>query len=298
MSIVIENLSKSYGPVRALQNVSCTWEPGKLYGLLGRNGAGKSTLLSAVTQRLFPDGGSVTVDGEPIGDNDRALSKMYLMSEKLYYPETMRVKDAFRWSQAFYPNFDREFAWKLAGAFQLNTSAKVSKLSTGYSSIFKIVVALSTNAPYVLLDEPVLGLDANHRDLFYKTLLARYAERPFTAVISTHLIEEISHLIEDVVILHHGQVLAQGTREELLAGGYTVSGPKGLVEEYIRGKRLLGVDTLGGLLSAHLQGHPDRAALPPGLELSPLDLQKLFVLMTSDPEQTIAGSPRTGGGKV
>lgn len=298
MSIVIENLSKSYGPVRALQNVSCTWEPGKLYGLLGRNGAGKSTLLSAVTQRLFPDGGSVTVDGEPIGDNDRALSKMYLMSEKLYYPETMRVKDAFRWSQAFYPNFDREFAWNLAGAFQLNTSAKVSKLSTGYSSIFKIVVALSTNVPYVLLDEPVLGLDANHRDLFYKTLLARYAERPFTAVISTHLIEEISHLIEDVVILHHGQVLAQGPREELLAGGYTVSGPKGLVEEYIRGKRLLGVDTLGGLLSAHLQGHPDRAALPQGLELSPLDLQKLFVLMTSDPEQTITGSPRTGGGEV
>ena len=98
------------------------------------------------------------MDGEPIGDNDRALSKMYLMSEKLYYPETMRVKDAFRWSQAFYPNFDKEFAWKLAGAFQLNTSAKVSKLSTGYSSIFKIVVALSTNAPYVLLDEPVLGL--------------------------------------------------------------------------------------------------------------------------------------------
>ena len=70
------------------------------------------------------------------------------------------------------------------------------------------------------------------------------------------------------------------------------------MEEYIRGKRLLGVDTLGGLLSAHLQGHPDRAALPQGLELSPLDLQKLFVLMTSDPEQTIAGSPRTGGGEV
>ncbi len=193
----------------------------------------------------------------------------------------------------FYPEFDWEFAWKLAGAFQLNTGAKVSKLSTGYSSIFKIVVALSTNAPYVLLDEPVLGLDANHRDLFYKTLLARYAERPFTAVISTHLIEEISHLIEDVVILHHGQVLEKGNREGLLSGGYTVSGPKGLVEAYIRGKRLLGTDTLGGLMSAHLQGVPDRASLPQGLELSSLDLQKMFVLMTSDPEQTIAGSPRT-----
>ena len=68
------------------------------------------------------------------------------------------------------------------------------------------------NAPYVLLDEPVLGLDANHRDLFYKTLLARYSEKPFTVVVSTHLIEEISSLIEDVVILHHGQVLEKGSR--------------------------------------------------------------------------------------
>ena len=100
-----------------------------------------------------------------------------------------------------------------------------------------------------------------------------------------------SHGCTMVLFLSTG--LLEQVEEELLAGGYTVSGPKGLVEEYIRGKRLLGVDTLGGLLSAHLQGTPDRAALPQGLELSPLDLQKLFVLMTSDPEQTIAGSPRT-----
>ena len=138
MSIVIENLSKSYGPVRALQNVSCTWEPGKLYGLLGRNGAGKSTLLSAVTQRLFPDGGSVTVDGEPIGDNDRALSKMYLMSEKLYYPNRYTYRRTPSAGAGLLPQLDREFAWNLAGAFQLNTSAKVSKLSTGYSSTLRL----------------------------------------------------------------------------------------------------------------------------------------------------------------
>ena len=88
MSIVIENVSKRFGPVQALQRVSFTLEEGKIYGLLGRNGAGKSTLLSAVTQRLFPDEGRVTVDGESIDGNDRALSKMYLMSEKLYYQRT------------------------------------------------------------------------------------------------------------------------------------------------------------------------------------------------------------------
>ena len=208
------------------------------------------------------------------------------------------MKDGYRWCACFYPQFDLDFACSLAGAFQLGLNARLSKLSTGYSSIFKIVTALSTNAPYLLLDEPVLGLDANHRDLFYKTLLAKYSEQPFTVVLSTHLIEEVSHLIEEVVILHHGQVLAKGPREELLSDGYAVSGPRGVVEAYLPGKRVLGVDTLGGLMSASILGRPDRAALPQGLELGGLDLQRLFILMTSDPEPAVAGSPKTGGGEV
>jgi ABC-2 type transport system ATP-binding protein len=280
MSIVIDHVSKSFGPVRALQDVSVTFEEGKIYGLLGRNGAGKSTLLSVLTDRIFPEGGSVTVDGEPIHDNDRALSKMYLMSEKNCYPDSMKVKDAFRWTKMFYPDFDQDFAWNMASAFELNTNAKVSKLSTGYTSIFKLIVALSVNTPYVLLDEPVLGLDANHRDLFYRTLLARYTERPFTMVISTHLIEEVSSIIEDVVVIHKGEVLKKGPCQDLLSQGYTVSGPKSLVEGYLKGKNVLGVDVLGGLESAYLWGQPDRSSLPQGLEVSGLDLQKLFILMT------------------
>ena len=292
MSIVINQVSKNFGPVQALQNVSLTLEEGKIYGLLGRNGAGKSTLLNILTDRIFPNGGSVTLDGAPVHNNDRALSKMYLMSEPSCYPESMKVKDAFRWTQRFYPGFDRDFAWNLAGAFELNVGAKVSKLSTGYTSIFKLIVALSVNVPYVLLDEPVLGLDANHRELFYKTLLARYTEHPFTVVISTHLIEEVASLVEDVVIIHRGQVLKNGPCEGLLRQGYTVSGPRNLVETYIQGKRLLGADCLGGLESAYLLGTPDRAGLPQGLELSGLDLQKLFILMTGNPEGAFSGTPR------
>ncbi len=292
MSIVINQVSKNFGPVQALQNVSLTLEEGKIYGLLGRNGAGKSTLLNILTDRIFPNGGSVTLDGAPVHNNDRALSKMYLMSEPSCYPESMKVKDAFRWTQRFYPGFDRDFAWNLAGAFELNVGAKVSKLSTGYTSIFKLIVALSVNVPYVLLDEPVLGLDANHRELFYKTLLARYTEHPFTVVISTHLIEEVASLVEDVVIIHRGQVLKNGPCEGLLRQGYTVSGPRSLVETYIQGKRLLGADCLGGLESAYLLGTPDRAGLPQGLELSGLDLQKLFILMTGNPEGAFSGTPR------
>lgn len=280
MSIVIDHVSKGFGPVRALRDVSVTFEEGKIYGLLGRNGAGKSTLLNVLTDRIFPEGGTVTVDGEPVHDNDRALSKMYLMSEKNCYPDSMKVKDAFRWTKLFYPDFDQDFAWNMASAFELNTNTKVNKLSTGYTSIFMLIVALSVNTPYVLLDEPVLGLDANHRDLFYRTLLARYTERPFTMVISTHLIEEVSSIIEDVVVIHKGEVLKNGSCQDLLSQGYTVSGPRSLVEEYLKGKNVLGVDVLGGLESAYLWGQPDRSSLPQGLEISGLDLQKLFVLMT------------------
>lgn len=280
MSIVVENVSKQFGKVQALRDVSLTLEEGKIYGLLGRNGAGKSTLLNILTERIFPDGGRVTVDGEPIHNNDSALSKMYLMSEQDCYPESMKVREAFRWTKEFYPTFDQDFAWNLAGAFELPLGSKVNKLSTGYSSIFKLIVALSVNVPYVLLDEPVLGLDANHRDLFYKTLLARYVEHPATVVISTHLIEEVSSLIEDLVIIHKGEVLRRGSREEFLSQGYTVSGPRGLVEEYLKGKEVLGADVLGGLESAYVLGKADRRTLPQGLELSGLDLQKMFILMT------------------
>ncbi len=281
MSILVENVSKSYGPIRALDSVSLSFGENKIYGLLGRNGAGKSTLLNVISNRIFPDGGTVTVDGEPARENDRAQSSLYLMSEQTCYPEAMRVKGAFRWTANFYPRFDREFAEKLAGSFELDLNAKVKGLSTGYLSIFKIVTALSVNTPYLLLDEPVLGLDANHRERFYKVLLAKYAEVPFTVVLSTHLIEEAAGFIEDVAILKEGKLLAACPREELLQNAYTVSGPASLVNSYLKEKKVLGTDSIGGLLSAYVEGRPERETAPSGLEFSGMDLQKLFIILTN-----------------
>lgn len=279
-SIEVRQVSKSYGTVQALSDVSVSFGEQKIYGLLGRNGAGKSTLLNVVTNRIFADGGEVLVDGEPAAGNDRALSKLYLMSEKTYYPENMKVGTAFRWTKNFYPEFDEDYARNLAGSFLLNTNSHIKSLSTGYLSIFKLVMALSVNVPYVLLDEPVLGLDANHRELFYRVLLAKYGEKPFTVVLSTHLIEEVASLIEDVVILKEGKVIRNESREELLSKGYTVSGSARAVEEYLRGKDVLGVDSIGGLRTAYLLGKPDRSNPELGLEFSGLDLQKLFIQLT------------------
>ena len=279
--LIIKNVTKQFGSFVALKDVSLTLEVNKIYGLLGRNGAGKSTLLNVITNKLFPEAGEVTLGGQNVQENDEAQRNIYCMSEQNLYPDKMKVKDVFKWSAGFYPNFDLEYANILAGKFQLPLNKTVKSLSTGYGSIYKIIVALSCHAPILLFDEPVLGLDAYHRDLFYKELLANYSKHPKTIVISTHLIEEASDLIEKVVIIKEGTVILDEDTETLLAKGYTVSGPAKRVDDYIADKEVIGLESLGGLKTAYILGKVNKQELPSGLESSKLDLQKIFIQLTN-----------------
>ncbi len=280
--IEVKNVTKTFGRVTALRDVSVRFEEEKIYGLLGRNGAGKSTLFNLITNRIFPDAGEVLVDGEKSAENDKALQKIFMMSEKNYYPENMRISEVLRWTGEFYKNCDQQYAKDLALRFGLDLRKKVKGLSTGYSSIFKIILTLSSNAPYLLFDEPILGLDANHRDLFYKVLLEKYAERPCTMILSTHLIEEVSGVIEDVVIINEGEVLRQESREELLSSAFMLSGTAAAVDQFVEGKKILGEEHFGGLKTVYLGEEIDKSTIPENLELSKMDLQKYFIKLTND----------------
>ena len=279
--IEIKNLSKNYGKVCALDNVSVTFEEGKIYGLLGRNGAGKSTMLNCITGFIFPNSGSITLDGKNVIENDKVLRKIYKTSEKTYYPDTMKVKELFKTTKSFYPDFDMDYALDISKQFGLDVTKKVKGLSTGFTSILKQVIALSVNTPFVFFDEPVLGLDANNRDLFYRLLIEKFSEKPFCAVISTHLIEEVSTIVENVIIVKNGKIIRNTTCEELLQQGYTVSGSAAAIDEYIKGKNVIGTDSLGGLKTAYIIGKAEKE-VPNGLEITRLDLQKLFVKLTND----------------
>ncbi len=278
-SISLQNVTMRFQETTALEDVTVQFEQGKIYGLLGRNGAGKTTLLSCVTGRLFPQQGRVFIDSEPALENDRALSRVYSMGEKNYYPEGTTVKQLIQWTEDFYPGFDRAYAQDLADQFALNPKKKLKALSTGYLTIAKLVCALATDAPYLLLDEPVLGLDANHRELFYRLLLEDYARKPRTIIVSTHLIEEVADIIEQVVILKQGRLLLDRPADEVKRMGYSVSGKASDVDAWCRGREVLSTDTLGGLKTACLLGSPD--GVPPSLETAPLDLQKLFIRLTN-----------------
>lgn len=282
MSLIeVKNITKQFGATTALENVSLHIEENKIYGLFGRNGAGKSTLLNLMTNKLFPTSGEIFLNGENVTENDNAQSKIYCMTEKSLYPNTMRMKEIFKWSKEFYPAMDMQYALKLSEKFALNVNKKVRELSTGYNSVFKIIIALSCNAPVLLLDEPVLGLDANFRDLFYKELLQNYMEHPKTIIVSTHLIEEAAEVIENVIIIKSGHILLTDTAESVLKKGFTVTGPEKLVDSFVQGKNILGFDQLGGIKSAYLLEALDKKTVPEGIEVSGLKLQSLFIHLTN-----------------
>lgn len=279
--IEIKNISKKFGSVEALSQVSLCFEENKIYGLLGRNGAGKSTLLNLISNRIFADSGEILVNSMPAAENDQAQSLLYLMSEQTLFPEKMKIRDAFNWTRNFYPNFDLAYAQNLAVRFGLDTKKKIKALSTGYTSIFKVITALSAGTPYVLLDEPVLGLDAGHRELFYKVLLETYGLRPCCIILSTHLIEEAAGVIEDIVIINQGKIIKNESCESLLSKGYTISGKASSVDAFTEGKTIIGTDMLGGLKTAYIMETLNREQVPEDLEVSKLDLQKLFVQLTN-----------------
>ncbi|NCB29997.1 MAG: ABC transporter ATP-binding protein [Clostridia bacterium] len=279
--IEVKNVSKRFGQVQALDGVSLQLESPGIYGLLGNNGAGKTTLLNILTSRLYPDAGEVLLDNVPVADNDWALGRFFMLGEKNLYPEDMRVARAFETTRYFYPAFSEDRAKELAERFGLNIKSKITALSTGYRSIFRIVLALCVGAPYLLLDEPVLGLDARHRDLFYKLLIELFAERSCCILLSTHLIQEAAPFIGHAVILHRGRILRNAPAEELLAGAHTVAGPAGAVDAYLASRKVLSVSSLGGLKTAYVEGAKPMTC-PAGLEMGRADLQGYFIALMEE----------------
>lgn len=174
--IKADNIIKKYGRNYALVGVSVEIEKGRIYGLLGRNGAGKSTLMNIITNRVFATSGRCTLDGEDLLENDKALNRIYAMSESVTMPAGLTFKQAVNITADFYGGFDKDYAYSLAEKFKLDPKKRLSALSTGYLTVSKLILTLASGADFLFFDEPVLGLDANHRDLFYRLLVERFAE--------------------------------------------------------------------------------------------------------------------------
>lgn len=282
-TLKVSQITKKYGRQTILDDISLTIQPGKIYGLLGRNGAGKSTLLNLIVNRILPTNGTIKLGSDEINDNDAALTQFYLMSEVSLYPKHVTLKQMWEMADLSYGSFNFNRARRLLKEFDIqDENVKLSNLSTGLQTAAKLIVALSVNANYIFLDEPILGLDANHRDVFYQELLKAYEENIKTYVLSTHLIEEIQQLVEHVFILDNKKIAVDADVEDLLGEMFVISGPAMLVEEYVKDQNVLGTRSLAGIKTAFVRGAlSEEKEIPDQIQIKHPDLQQAFIYLTN-----------------
>ncbi|MCR8845011.1 ABC transporter ATP-binding protein [Paenibacillus sp. SC116] len=284
--IALQRVTKSYGGITAIHELSLSLAPNKIYGLLGRNGAGKTTLLHMLAAQLFASSGDVKVFGEDPFENESVLRQICFIKESQKYPETFRVVDVLKVSAALFPNWDVNYANSLIDDFGLPLKRNVHKLSRGMLASLGIIVGLASRAPITIFDEPYLGLDAIARGIFYDRLLGDYEEYPRTIILSTHLIDEASRILEHVILLEQGSVLIDEDVDQLRERAFTVVGAASTVEGFLVGKEVVHREAFGGLLKATLLGNRSgdncrQQAQELDLEIVPLSLQQLVVYVTS-----------------
>lgn len=284
-TIICKDIEKKYGNKQALRDVNLTLEKGKIYGLIGRNGAGKTTLLSIISAQNPASAGTVTWNGQPVWENREALNHICFsreLSVNLYGSgvSSMKVKEYLRNASYYYPNWDEEMAQELIGKFELDTKKRINKLSKGMLSMVTIIIALASKADFTFMDEPVAGLDVVVRDYFYHKLMEEYTESNRTFVISTHIIEEASGLMEEVIVIKKGELLLKENTQDLLERSYHVSGMAEVVDKATEGYEKHHEEKMGRSKSITILLQPGQK-LPEGYEVSiqPVNLEKLFIAL-------------------
>lgn len=280
-------VSKSFGGVEAVREVTLDVPTDTITGLLGRNGAGKTTIMRLLTGQLLADRGRVEVHGRAPFENETALSRMCFIREGQAFPTELPVAGVLRAAALALPGWDAAYARELAHDFGLAPKRHVGKLSRGMLSAVGVVVGLASRAPVTFFDEPYLGLDAVARQMFYDRLLEDYASRPRTVVLSTHLIDEVSGLLEHVVLVDGGRVLLQEGADALRSRGGVLTGPAHLVDTFLAGRPVLHMERLAGTCRSTVDWElsaADRSELHRlDIAVEPLSLQQRMVRTTSAP---------------
>jgi ABC-2 type transport system ATP-binding protein len=283
--IELREVSVHFGAKRAVDGVSLTLAGGSIVGLLGRNGAGKTTLLRTIAALRRPTTGAVRIDGDDPYEHRRLMSEICFVRTDADLDHGLPVGAAIGIARRLRPTWDQAAMDRLLARFAVDPGAKVSDLSRGARSALAVSIGLATRAPVTLFDEPHIGMDAPARYAFYDELLAEYMAVPRTIIVSTHLIDEMAALFEDIVIIDHGRLLAHQRADDLASRGVEITGPAAAVDEITREMSVLSTRSLGPTKSAVVFGQFNGClrehAAKVGVELGPIPLQDLFVSLTS-----------------
>jgi len=202
------SLTKSYGPVIALDNLNLELPKGKIIGLLGPNGSGKTTLIKLIAGILQPTKGSVSVCGTPVGSQSKAL--VSYLPDRVYFNQNQKICQIVDYFQDFYADFDAGRARNMLHQLNISMDAKFKALSKGNREKVQLALVMSRRAKLYLLDEPIAGVDPAARDFILQTIVGNY-DREATIIISTHLIADVEPILDAYYFIHRGRIVRCGT---------------------------------------------------------------------------------------
>ena len=205
-------LTKRYGRFTALDNLNFSLETGRIVGLLGPNGSGKTTLIKLANELLVPTEGQILIDGKSPCEETKAM--VSYLPDRMYFDEWMKVKDCIKLFEDFYADFNVAKVYDMLASLNIDANLMFRTLSKGTKEKVQLALVMSRNARLYLLDEPIGGVDPAAREFILNTILKNYNEEG-TVVISTHLIQDIEKILDDVIFLNNGRIVRVSSVDEI-----------------------------------------------------------------------------------
>ena len=215
--IEARGLRKVFGTTVAVDNVNLHVEEGRILGLIGPNGAGKSTALNAILGLTQYQGELRVLGRDPWIEREQLMRDVCFIADVAVLPRWMRVNQALDYVKGVHPRFDRAKAEGFLAKTAIKSGSKVRELSKGMVTQLHLALVMAIDARLLVLDEPTLGLDILYRKQFYDSLLNDYFDRTRTIVVTTHQVEEVQHVLTDLMFINHGRIVLDCSMEEFEA---------------------------------------------------------------------------------
>ena len=286
--IEFKNVTKSYRTHTVLKDMNFTIKQGVLTGIIGRNGVGKTTLMKLVVGFIEETSGQVEVFSEKPFNSLKVSGNSILVDDGMNFPLAMTITDILHECNRFYANWDAGLAERLVSYFGFHPNARHAQLSKGKKSTFNAIIGLSARCALTIFDEPTTGMDSSVRKDFYRALLKDYLAHPRTILLSSHHIEEIEDLLEDVLLVHEGVAHFHGPITALQEMFITLKGSSEKLAQHTNGKNVVSMNNVGPYSEWILKNTCTPEELNEmkanGIVVAPVSANDAYIALTGQPK--------------
>lgn len=296
--IQVSNVVKSFDGFKVLNGLSMTVKKGLIYGLVGKNGAGKTTIIKHVTGILRQDEGRIAIDGEDVFDNIQIKKKMGFIPDDLYFFATYNITEMAKFYKEIYPGWNDERFSGMVSEFGLDKKRRLSKFSKGMQKQAAFVLTMSTTPEYLILDEPIDGIDPIIRKLVWKYILNDAAERKMSVLVSSHNLRELEGICDSIGIISNGVIVLERDIDEFKSDIHKVQvafKDNSVPKDPYTGLKILHMEQRGSVDLLIIRNKMEvveniiSANNPAIFDILPLSLEEIFIYEPGDEYNEING---------